>query len=230
MLVSLKTQPKEGGPNPNINTVMKFDVCLPEKEIYVPSLQCMVNDYMLAGLINPLLGIFLIPINQVINDHKDLFDHDFELLQSNYAKFTDPNYKENEEKIIKEHEIILREEISWKKIESEIVLKKINQEVTPKKIESQISLKKLESKKLDDRNSVIKDGISVIKDTNFKEALIPVKNIKDEKEAEKNLKEKNIPPEKSSKNCIIYNNINHKAVYFKIYLNLLTKIIFRCNI
>ena len=116
MLISCKTQPKESGPNPNINTVVKFEVNLPKKEIFVPELQCCVNDYMLAGLVNPLLGVFMIPVNTVINDHKYKFQEDFDLLLKNYTKFSDPNYKEGEEeRILKEGDIKLLD-VEFKKI------------------------------------------------------------------------------------------------------------------
>ena len=37
---SVKTQPKEGGPNPNINSIVDFKVELPSEELYCPTLTC----------------------------------------------------------------------------------------------------------------------------------------------------------------------------------------------
>jgi hypothetical protein len=151
MITTIKTQPKESGPNPNINTIMKFDVNLPNKSVFVPQLQCLVNDYMLAGLVNPLLGVFLINVNEVIEFHKTKFDQDFQRLENKIAEINDPNYLlKRKEKEIKEKELIENKEKQIK--EDENVLKEDNQ-------------KKNDSSKIDAR-------ISINKDINLKEKLI----------------------------------------------------------
>jgi len=52
-LPSKTTQPKDKGSNPTINTSLKFDINLPENEIYLPQLQCQVFDYIFSGMFNP---------------------------------------------------------------------------------------------------------------------------------------------------------------------------------
>jgi hypothetical protein len=99
MITSIKTQPKESGSNPNINTIMKFDVNLPNKSVFIPQLQCFVNDYMLSGLVNPLLGVFLINVNDVIEFHKEKFEKDFKRLEDKLAEVNDPNYQQMKDKM-----------------------------------------------------------------------------------------------------------------------------------
>ena len=54
------TQPKDKGSNPTINSALKFDLKLPELEIFMPQLQCQVYDYIFSGMMNPTLGLFLL--------------------------------------------------------------------------------------------------------------------------------------------------------------------------
>lgn len=66
-LKTIKTPPKMGGTNPTINTVIKFDVKLPVNKIFMSDLQCTVHDYILAGLIDTMLGVFMVPIDEIIS-------------------------------------------------------------------------------------------------------------------------------------------------------------------
>jgi hypothetical protein len=84
---TIKTQPKESGSDPNINIVLKFDVNLPSQELYLPNLQCMVNDSMLAGFINQLLGIFIIPIKEIFRAHQVKLEEDLNTLRKNTIKY-----------------------------------------------------------------------------------------------------------------------------------------------
>jgi hypothetical protein len=113
---SIKTQPKESGANPNINTVLKFDVNLPNDETFLPQLQCMVNDSMLAGLFNQLLGIFMIPLKAIIKEHQVAFESDLKTLKKNKLKY--------------EHEIrdYMTKKVGEKVIKEALVLEKLKEE------------------------------------------------------------------------------------------------------
>ena len=65
-LQTITTVPGDTGSNPTINTVIKFDVRLPEEEIFIPELQCEVYDHLLSGMYNSLLGVFSIDIKKLI--------------------------------------------------------------------------------------------------------------------------------------------------------------------
>ena len=62
------TQPKDKGSNPTINSAIKLDLKLPKEEIFMPQLQCEVYDYILSGLMNPTLGIFLLDIKNIVKE------------------------------------------------------------------------------------------------------------------------------------------------------------------
>jgi len=82
---SIKTNPKKPGPNPTINTVMKFDIRLPEENIFMPDLQCSVYDYLLAGMVNQMLGIFLIPIKAIIEENKIIIENEMKMTEEKMA-------------------------------------------------------------------------------------------------------------------------------------------------
>ena len=63
----VQTIPVSGGTNPTINTVISFDVKLPENPKFMPELQCEVYDNILSGMHNSLLGVFSIDIKRIIN-------------------------------------------------------------------------------------------------------------------------------------------------------------------
>ena len=67
-LQSRITQPKDKGSNPTINEAIKLDIRLPKDEIFMPQLQCEVYDYILGGLMNPSLGLFLLDIKNIIKE------------------------------------------------------------------------------------------------------------------------------------------------------------------
>ena len=66
------------GKNPNINSVIKFNVKLPKDEIFIPEFQCDVYDYVLAGLSKRILGIFLIDLRQIIRETKRHYQEEYE--------------------------------------------------------------------------------------------------------------------------------------------------------
>jgi hypothetical protein len=86
-LKSIKTQPKKGGANPTINTVVKFDIHLPTNEIFMPEMQCVVYDYILSGMLNQMLGIFLIPIKDIIDDNSNKISRDLKITSNKLGLF-----------------------------------------------------------------------------------------------------------------------------------------------
>ena len=73
---NIQTIPVNGGANPTINTIIKFEVKLPEKDIFMPELQCEVYDHMLAGLHNSLLGVFSLDLKRIIKKTRRQIDED----------------------------------------------------------------------------------------------------------------------------------------------------------
>ena len=75
------TQPKDKGSNPTINSALKFDLKLPELEIFMPQLQCQVYDYIFSGMMNPTLGLFLLNIQDLINETNKQIDEDLKAIK-----------------------------------------------------------------------------------------------------------------------------------------------------
>lgn len=67
-LKNLKTDPKAPGPDPTINTMMKFFVPLPIDELYCPRLSCQVYDQVFAGFSQPIIGNFTIPVGDLMHE------------------------------------------------------------------------------------------------------------------------------------------------------------------
>ena len=76
------TQPKDKGSNPTINSALKFDLKLPELEIFMPQLQCQVYDYIFSGMMNPTLGLFLLNIQNLINETNKQIDQDLKAIRN----------------------------------------------------------------------------------------------------------------------------------------------------
>ena len=72
-LPPVSTLPNETGPDPNINSVIKFTAKLPKDETFMPEFQCNVYDHVLGGLSKRILGIILIDIKQIIRGTKKQF-------------------------------------------------------------------------------------------------------------------------------------------------------------
>ena len=85
------TLPKDCGSNPTINTVIKFDVQLPKDEIFMPELQCEVYDNLFSGMINPLLGIFLLNVNNLIKKTNEQIDEDLKITKIQVGAFLAKN-------------------------------------------------------------------------------------------------------------------------------------------
>jgi hypothetical protein len=72
----VQTIPVNGGSNPTINTLIKFDVQLPTNDKFMPELQCEVYDHMLSGMHNSLLGVFSIDVKKIIKKTSDQINED----------------------------------------------------------------------------------------------------------------------------------------------------------
>ncbi len=81
------TLPKDCGSNPTINTVIKFDVQLPKDEIFMPELQCEVYDNLFSGMINPLLGIFLLNVKNLIKKTNEQINEDLKITKIQAGAF-----------------------------------------------------------------------------------------------------------------------------------------------
>ena len=89
---NITTIPCSGGANPTINSVIKFEVKLPNKDIYLPELQCEVYDHMLAGLHNPLLGVFSLNLKHIIKKTRRQIDEDISSMAGAFGKGTLDNF------------------------------------------------------------------------------------------------------------------------------------------
>ena len=81
------TQPKDKGSNPTINSALKFDLNLPELDIFMPQLQCEVYDYIFSGMINPTLGLFLLNIKELITETNKQIDEDLKTIRVKLSYF-----------------------------------------------------------------------------------------------------------------------------------------------
>ena len=84
---SKTTQPINKGSNPIIKDSFMFEFFLPESEVFMPQLQCIVYDHILSGLVNPILGIFLINLKRIIKETNRQIDEDIEMLNSKIENY-----------------------------------------------------------------------------------------------------------------------------------------------
>jgi hypothetical protein len=77
---NIKTQPGPAGPNPTINTCIRFTIPLPGDPLYCPKLQCSVYDNIFKSFLQPLLGVFTIPIGEILHQNQRQRQHDIETL------------------------------------------------------------------------------------------------------------------------------------------------------
>lgn len=64
---NITTTPGPSGPDPTINTVVSFKMLLPEDHKYSPSMACRVYDKIFTGLDGQLVGVFSIPIGEIMH-------------------------------------------------------------------------------------------------------------------------------------------------------------------
>ena len=79
------TQPKDKGSNPTINSALKFDLNLPKLDIFMPQLQCEVYDYIFSGIMNPILGLFLLNIKKLIEETNKQIEEDQKVIKAKIA-------------------------------------------------------------------------------------------------------------------------------------------------
>jgi hypothetical protein len=65
---NISTAPSASGPNPTLNTTTKFNIPLPTDPLYCPKLTCAVYDYIFKGYNQPMIGVFTIPIGDIMLD------------------------------------------------------------------------------------------------------------------------------------------------------------------
>lgn len=66
-LKNIKTQPSAPGPNPTMNTTLEFQLPLPTDSLFCPKMQCFVYDNIFAGWTQPLIGVFTLPIGDLMD-------------------------------------------------------------------------------------------------------------------------------------------------------------------
>jgi len=81
-LKNLKTVAKAPGPDPTINTLMKFDVPLPTDTLFCPRLSCQAYDTVFAGFSQPIIGNFTIPIGELMIELKKERDTEIKALRT----------------------------------------------------------------------------------------------------------------------------------------------------
>ena len=86
-ILPIKTLPKDNGANPTINTVIKFDIKLPKEDIFMPELQCEVYDHLLSGIINPLLGIFMLNVREIVLETNRQIEEDLRATKKKIGLF-----------------------------------------------------------------------------------------------------------------------------------------------
>ena len=65
---NVETQPQSPGSNPTINTTLKFTIPLPVDPLYCPKLTSTIFDYIFKGFAQPVIGVFVLPMGQLIAD------------------------------------------------------------------------------------------------------------------------------------------------------------------
>ena len=69
---NVQTLPKEGGSNPNINTVIQFEIKIPDNPLFCPSMSCDAFDHLyFDGMAQPHIGTFTLKLGKIIEDNKE---------------------------------------------------------------------------------------------------------------------------------------------------------------
>ena len=70
----MQTVPGPTGPDPTINSVISFSVPMPRNPLFAPSMACRVYDKVFKGLSGQLIGVFTIPIGDIMRSQKQEYD------------------------------------------------------------------------------------------------------------------------------------------------------------
>lgn len=65
LIQNIQTQPGESGPNPTINTIIRFNFSMPVDKTFSPVLSCIVYDNLFKGLSQPQIGAFSIDLRKI---------------------------------------------------------------------------------------------------------------------------------------------------------------------
>ena len=96
----IETQPGEPGPNPNINTCVSFRAKIPEDPLYAPTLTCTVNDYLFAGLSQPLIGSFAIDLGKYVFTSKEKHQRTISALKDKSLKILMKDKPKKQQKLL----------------------------------------------------------------------------------------------------------------------------------
>lgn len=66
----IMTTPGPSGPDPTINTIVSFRMLLPEDPQFSPSMACRVFDKIFKGFDGQLIGVFTIPIGEIMHEQR----------------------------------------------------------------------------------------------------------------------------------------------------------------
>lgn len=136
-LQPIKTEPKQTGVNPTINTIIKFNAYLPKDRIFIPNMLCFVYDYILAGICNSLLGAFEINIPKIEQITNNQLSTDLRYAKKKLAQLRVGNsIVNNALKAIEEEEKKAQEEIALAiKKEEEMKIKEFGEKALVNAIE-----------------------------------------------------------------------------------------------
>ena len=84
----ISTKPGPAGPNPTINSIISFNVPLPLEHIYAPSMACRVYDKCFLGFSAALVGVFTIPIGDLMKEQEEEYQKNIEMLDDKIEALT----------------------------------------------------------------------------------------------------------------------------------------------
>ena len=159
---NIKTAPGPAGPDPTINTMIKFTIPLPGDPLYCPRLQCSVFDNIFKGFMQPLLGVFTIPIGDILlkkteerKKEAEGLDHILDELSKMLEGMGIQSYTSVQEKKVEEmvEDVTFRSVVQQQKEQVEQVVLKDKQPQQKKDIKQQLFAPLLLNIDSDDRNS-----------------------------------------------------------------------------
>ena len=79
-LSSVQTVPGPTGPDPTINSVISFSVPMPVNPLFAPSMSCRVYDKVFKGMSGQLIGVFTIPIGDIMQSQAKEYEENLAAL------------------------------------------------------------------------------------------------------------------------------------------------------